>query len=345
MQADAAGMIEVTSLCDIDAGTLRALADEFSIRSRYTDLDDMLASNDAEAVLIIVPSSLHYEHALKCLNAGRHVYVQKPLAGSVAEATDLIDAASRRMLRLTAAPNQALWPLYSRIRDEIQSGTIGEPYFAQGSTMGWDGYHIHHETDPGWHFAEGAGPLRDHGVYGIQALTTMLGRVAEVSAFTNVRVPQRNWRGQTVPVTESDNTALLMRFQSGALGVLPEAWAFGSEATAAFRISGLEGSIIGTNDFASYRGIFPLSCALHTTSGSQVINVRPEEVSFLAGRHLDLPNPHVWADIHHFALSIRGDGDLNASAVQARHTVDIIETAFKAAELGRTLTVETSPSP
>ena len=341
---DAQAQMTVVAVCDTVTTRARDTAMHFEIPTWFDDYDTMLAETDAEAVLIIVPSSLHFACTLKAIESGRHVYVQKPLTTSVAEADTLLVAAARQKIKLVAAPGQVLWPLFRRLRELIAEGAIGTPYHATAPFMGWEGQHIHHDTDPTWHFSSGAGPLRDHGVYGLQTVTTLLGPVSRVAAFARIGTDSRIWRGQTVPVTEPDSAALLLQFACGASGSLYEAWSAGEDATATFRIHGLEGVLQGVPECIGYRGIFPVGCHLYRPGREpEYISVDRDSIPFLQHDHADLYNPHVYADICHLVECIQTGKEPKANGYQARHTVDIIETALVAAQTGTVRSLTDTP--
>jgi predicted dehydrogenase len=340
---DAKEQFEVVALCDIVPEKAHDLAEQFNIPQYFSSLDEMLKNCDADAVLVVVPAQLHVEHALKAMQSGRHVYVQKPMAQSLGEANALLAAMSEYSLHVVAAPHQAHWPLYQEIKKLIDSGELGVPYLAFGPLVGWDGYNVQHPSNPVRYFTKGSGPLRDHGVYGLQSLTSMLGPMTRVAAIMSTRINDRLWQGQKIEVTESDCASLLLECASGAQAMLGETWSAGLHAASTFRIHCLEGVIQGSPDFMGYQGVFPLAAQI-LLPGQQPreIRVKVEEVPFLQNGHADLENQHVYADIWHLGQCIRSQADSRPSAQQARHTVDILETALKAARNRRVLELATS---
>ncbi len=336
-QPDAQEWLKVVAIADPSPQARTQAKEEFGILGIFENLETLLAQSDAEAVLITVPAALHFDHARLAIESGRHVYVQKPLAGSVAESDVLVEAATRQKIAAVAAPGQALWPLFPTLRTLIESGAIGQPYHAVGPYIGWAGHTVGHPTDPTWCFAKGSGPLRDHGVYSIQTLTTLLGPVAQVAALSRTLTPTRLWKGTTIPVTEDDISALLLSFQSGATGQLAEGWTVADDCATGFRIHGLEGVIEGKTRFVGYHSIFPLEAVLHRLGREpQTFAVEIDTIPFLAGAHSQLPNPHIWADISHLGECIQTGRPPLAGLTQARHTVDILESAFAAARTGQT---------
>src|SRR4051812_11794069 len=83
----------VTDLCDLDATRLAKLRDEHPGIQLSDDFDALLRRDDIDAVIVATPPSRHHTMALKALRAGKHVWVEKPLALSMVHGRELVDAA------------------------------------------------------------------------------------------------------------------------------------------------------------------------------------------------------------------------------------------------------------
>jgi len=93
--------VEVVALCDMDEAKLAVRGAEWPAAGRYTDLEEFL-THDMDVVEVLVPSPLHRDVVCATLGAGFHVNLQKPMAANLAEADEMIRAASNagRVLRL-----------------------------------------------------------------------------------------------------------------------------------------------------------------------------------------------------------------------------------------------------
>src|SRR5205807_3616342 len=109
---------------------VQPLGQQYHIPRVTPDYEALLADEAVEAVLILTPARLHFSQALAAVRAGKHVYVQKPMTETLQEARTLEREVSRQNVRLVAAPGQALNPLLERVRDFIQGGEIGTPFWA-----------------------------------------------------------------------------------------------------------------------------------------------------------------------------------------------------------------------
>ena len=170
-----------------------------------------------------------------CLDAGVHVYSEKPIAGTLAEADRLIETAAEKSVLLLCAPGTAALRRFAWVREIVASGRYGPLTlaFAQYPDAGpasWREY----TGDPAPFYGPDVGPLRDHGVYRLHELTTVMGPVARVQAMGAIGVPERvaksvGRHGATFEVTAPDHVLVNLEFVSGALGQLLSS--FGALAT------------------------------------------------------------------------------------------------------------------
>jgi len=122
-------------LCELDASRIA----EFSVRHPTIpvtdDLEAFLLDPEIEAVAIATPPSTHHELARRCLEAGKHVLVEKPLATSPAEAEDLMAVAEESGLVLMPGHTFVYSPAVNKVRDLIRSGEVGDVYFVTSARM------------------------------------------------------------------------------------------------------------------------------------------------------------------------------------------------------------------
>ncbi len=110
-----------------------SLAEDFAKRHNvpfwYSDANKILANPDINAVYIATPPSTHLEYALKALAAGKNVYIEKPMVLSNAEAIQLEEAVSNSNQKLVVAHYRRYLPMYSKVKELIVSGAIGDIKF------------------------------------------------------------------------------------------------------------------------------------------------------------------------------------------------------------------------
>ena len=117
---------QVAVLQKRDRASARKVADDFKVEHAVTNVDEMLAVEDLDAVVVASTPNMHYIEANKCLQRGLHVLIEKPMTITVAEAEELVELAKERELRfLISCPWH--YTEHSRLgRQRIRSGDLGE---------------------------------------------------------------------------------------------------------------------------------------------------------------------------------------------------------------------------
>lgn len=357
-QADARECVTLEAVVDAVAERAAATAERFNVPRHFTSVEAMLSGADVDLVLIATPIPAHFSNAMAAIQAGKHVYVQKTMTSTLAEANELLAARDRAGVKLAAAPGFVLFPTTDRMRAVVDAGILGRVYIAYTYAMGFG--HVHEPIrdgsgtleaiDPSWYYRAGGGPLPDVGVYSLQLITSVLGPVRRVTAFANRGITERVWKGQTIPVTINDNNLVMLEFTSGALAVAP-----GSDCRGSARIPwggmglyGTAGALEVTEvDFASgYPTSFEVQGGAWPPDDS---GANPREYAYplsaslyLRGEHLVIEEPHLYCDIMDLVEAIQQDRAPRASGEQARHIVEIVEKAYRAAETGQAQALETS---
>jgi predicted dehydrogenase len=126
---------EPVAVCDARPEPLAKIARRYPALRTTTSYDELLASDDLEAIAIATPVGTHFSLAAAALRAGKHVFVEKPLAASSAEASELIEIAREEQLVLMPGHTFVYSPPVVAIRDLIASGALGEIYFVSTSRV------------------------------------------------------------------------------------------------------------------------------------------------------------------------------------------------------------------
>ena len=119
---------ELAWLCDVNQRALIAMARRHPNTRRTTDFAEMLSDPDLDAVIVATPISTHHELAAAALDAGKHVWVEKPFAASSSQASDLIGRAERNGLVLLPGHTFLYSPPVVKIKELIDDGELGEIY-------------------------------------------------------------------------------------------------------------------------------------------------------------------------------------------------------------------------
>ena len=126
---------DLVTVCDARPEALAQIGRRYPGLRQTTEFAEVLADSDVEAVVVATPISTHYPLARAALEAGKHTFVEKPLAGSLEEATKLAALAQELGLVLMPGHTFLYSPPVQAIRDLITAGTLGEIYFVSTSRV------------------------------------------------------------------------------------------------------------------------------------------------------------------------------------------------------------------
>ena len=174
---------QVVAAADSDEGRLKETATRFGIQRCYADYQTLLANPGVEVVAVCVPPRLHAEVALAALVAGKHVFIEKPLAVTLGECAELLEQSARSPRKVMVGFNLRWHRLVRRAREMIQDGTLGDlelirTSFTTGGRM--------EKGSPAWSSwrTPGGGVLFDLGVHHFDLWRYMTGaEVLEISAM------------------------------------------------------------------------------------------------------------------------------------------------------------------
>lgn len=214
--------LRLVSVTDPVAAAAERVAAEQDVPAR--ELTDVLADPEVEVILNLTPPQVHGPLTVQALDAGKHVYLEKPFAVTPVEAETMLAAASVADRRIGSAPDTVLGTGIQTARRLIDDGEIGRPIAATAFMMspGHESWH----PNPGFYYLRGGGPLLDMGVYYLTALVTLLGPIAEVSAMssrlrTERLVPDSGPRaGEILPVEVDTYVAATLRHDNDAISTL-----------------------------------------------------------------------------------------------------------------------------
>lgn len=211
----------VVALCGRRPGPTRELAARFGIAAVETDYRRLLDRDDLDAITVCTPNAAHREPALAALAAGKHLFCEKPLGLSVAEAAAMHAAAiaSARIHQVSFVYRY----LYGveELRRRVAAGDVGEPFLLRLHHETWDG--LAPSAPIGWRERRGpagGGVLYDLGSHFFDLARHLLGEVTSVAAFLHHLPRTRPLlpTGELAAVETDDLAAAWFRFANGAAG-------------------------------------------------------------------------------------------------------------------------------
>jgi predicted dehydrogenase len=316
--------VETVVACSRGEERARDVAERFDIPRWTASYDEAVSADDVDAVLNLTPFSLHVEVTLAALAAGKHVYSEKPLALTSAEAALIADAAERCGRVVVAAPCVMVFPQVRRAQELVASGEVGSVFTARGHGQGG-------VPDPSPYFAAEGGPLVDMAVYPLHALTGLLGPVREVSAFSaktrdSFAIADGEYAGRSIPVEAHDNWHLLVRLENGTL--------------ASIEANNCAAGAIGPElELRGERGALGIS--LLDVSEPLRLEVDGEDRSEAVPHEREAGPDHVLG-IEHLTDCIDERLEPVLSVAHARHVIEVLEAATVSAAERRSVAVESN---
>jgi predicted dehydrogenase len=255
-----AGLIGRTHIGVLRSGhsdyTLAAVADPSPAAARegetlgyqvYAGIDEMLDREKPDGAIVAVPNQLHVKVGLSCIARKIPIIVEKPIADSVAEALELVEAGERADVAILTGHHRRHNPIMRKAAEVISSGGIGRVVAANGL---WLSHKPKDYFNVAWRREAGGGVVLINAIHDIDCLRMLCGDVETVSATTS---------NETRKFVVEDTAAAVLRFKNGALGTLllsdtvsaPWSWEWGSgenpnrphDTENAFLVAGTRGSI------------------------------------------------------------------------------------------------------
>jgi len=216
--------LEVVGVCDLVREKARHAAEKYQIPKIYYDMHELFADPDVGIVLNLTRPAEHYEVTRAALEAGKHVYCEKPLAATFELAKELVELAQKKNLYLGCAPDTFLGAGIQGCRRLLENDVIGTPIGA-AAHMICRGHETWHPDPEFYYKFPGGGPMLDMGPYYATALIHFLGPVKSVMGMTRATYPTRiitsePLNGTEIAVDVPTHQTALLRFQSGAVATL-----------------------------------------------------------------------------------------------------------------------------
>ncbi len=236
---------KVYALCDKNIERAKEQADRYSVEKIMT-LEDMIACDEIDAILIITLPDTHYILTKQCILGGKNVYVEKPISFSVEEGKELISLAKEKGVLLGGAPDTFLGASTSSAKKWIEEGKLGRIIAASGF-LAFKG-HEHWHPSPEYFYKKGAGPMLDFGPYYITTLVRLCGKANKVTGFTARTYDQRlitsePLKGQIIDVEVETLISGAIQFENGVIANILCTYDFESPALPYIEIYGTKGNL------------------------------------------------------------------------------------------------------
>ena len=294
----------------------------------YRTLEELLAKDRPDGVILATPNQLHVEHASICIDAGLPTMLEKPIASTVEEGERLVKMADAANARLLIGHHRAHSPIMAKAKEVVDRGALGKLVAVIGSAVFFkpDQYF----ADAPWRREIGAGPILLNMIHEVHNLRMLCGDIVAVQAIASQAI-----RGFPV----EDTVAINLRFASGALGSFmlsdtaasPRSWEQTSQENKAYPTYPDEDCYVVIGTFGS----------LSVPTMRLMTYPRAEDRSWwkpfeegVVGMVRDDPLKH---QLEHFGAVVRGEAKPLVSARDGLKNLRITEAIATAAKTGATV--------
>lgn len=333
--------LQVRAVADVNMDAAKARAAEFNVKAQ--SVEDLLANKDVDVVINLTIPDAHFGVSKRILEAGKHVYSEKPLVLTLDEGEILRSLAKSKGLSVGCAPDTILGGAHQQARAIIDEGRIGTITAGSAAVLNRGMEHWH--PNPDFFFLPGAGPMLDLGPYYVANLINMIGPVARVGALTSSAWNERTItseprNGQKVPVKTPTNIHALLEFASGATVNLSTSWDVFAHKRVNMELYGTEGSIM-IPDPNMFSG--KIEVAGKDGKWAEV----PAWDHALGVFNSDHPNagPHAnyrTAGLADMVAALMNGRDARCSLDRALHGVEVMTACLKSGETGQFVTMTTT---
>ncbi len=331
--------MEVRACADLNEAAAKERAEEFGIRAE--SVDGLLQADDIDIIVNLTIPAAHFAVSRTILEAGKHVYSEKPFVLSVEEGRELASLAASKGLRIGSAPDTFLGGSHQLARKLIDDGAIGTVTGGTCHVMSHGMEHWH--PNPDFFFKPGAGPVLDIGPYYITNLIQLIGPVRRVAAISSVpskvrTITSEPRRGETIEVETPTTIHALLEFHNGATVTLGASWDVWDHGHAPMELYGADGSMFvpdpnffsgdvkvvqgedGSTDTPTWDHPFGVANEAH--GDNQLANYRAAGLSDMA-QAISEGRPH------------------RCSMELALHAVEVMTAILKSGETGQFQSIET----
>ncbi len=327
-----ADRLELAAVVDVSLDRAEKLAAERG-GDPFTSLAEALREVDVDIVVVCVPTGRHGDVAIEALDAGKNVIVEKPAETTVPKVDEIIKAQQKAGTLVTVISQHRFDAATETVLAAIQAGELGRLTSGIASIDWWRGQSYYDSGDwRGTWELDGGGALMNQGVHTVDLLIAMMGRPVEVFAYTGVLAHER--------IEVEDVAVGVVRFESGALGVLHGTTAAYPGLSARVQVHGDRGSAVIDNDeLVFFHGTPPGADPEDRSYGSTSVRAGSDAGSTAASNPTGLSDSHRLQYLN-FLAALDGTEPLRVDLETNRQAVALINGVYESARTGRPVSLQ-----
>ena len=332
--------IKMLACADLNPEAAQLRAKEYGVKAQT--IDELLANDELDVIVNLTIPDAHFRVSKAILEAGKHVYSEKPLVLSLEEGEELRRIAKAKNLAIGCAPDTFLGGAHQLARKYVDEGGVGRITSGTCHVMS-PGMEMWH-PNPGFFFLKGGGPILDLGPYYVANLINLIGPVKRVAALTSMANPTRTitsqpLAGQTIPVETPTNIHALLEFVNGATITMSASWDVWSHRHANMELYGTEGSLY-VPDPNFFGGLVEAS---GRDKDIKPLPVWDHPFSKANQEHPSGPRANYrTAGLADMAMALIEKRDPRCSLDRSLHGIDVLTSILKSGEEGRFIDMTTT---
>ena len=311
--------------------------------------DAIITDPEIDAILNLTIPAAHAGISIAALEAGKHVYSEKPFVTELADGHSVLKLAEARGLLVGNAPDTFFGGRWQTVRKMLDQGAIGEPT-GVAAFVPTHGVERHH-PNPDFYYAKGGGPLLDLGPYYLAAMIFCLGPVGRVAGLSRKTFPERMIEngprnGEMMPVEVDTHCLSLIEFESGVIGQMMVSFDVWESETPRLEIYGTEGTLcIPDPDPGDGANIFQGDVWLRTRATSRWTKrprpKAPAEWEVVANTH-GLNFDARGVGLAELAWAVKEQRQPRASGALALHLFEVMQGMLDSPGLGQFVDIEST---
>ena len=315
----------LVAVCDIVAEKAKTFGFRYGV-PYFTDIDQMARDVDLDAFVVLTESGRHAEHVIKLAHYSKHILVEKPMALTLEDADTMIRACDEKGIKLFVIKQNRFNVPVQKLREALDAGRFGK--LVMGTVrVRWARPQAYYDQDA-WRgtWSLDGGVLTNQASHHVDLLEWMMGDVESVFAYTSTAL---------VNIEAEDTAVVVMRFKSGALGVI--------EATTAVRPKDLEGSIsiLGEKGTVEIGG-FAVNAIRHWN----FVEAHDEDAEVMEKFSVNPPSVYGFGHESYYRHAVeaidRGTRHL-VDGLEGRRSLELINAIYESVETGKEVALRFRP--
>ncbi len=301
------GGAELKCVVDLQADLAKKMAQELGT-DWETDLDDVLGRGDIDCVMVMTPSGTHAEIGIRAAKAGKHVVTTKPMDVGTEACDQLIAACDEAGVKLAVDYQSRYVDSNYRVAEALRRGWLGRPILGE-IRFKWfrsDEYFEHNGSWRGTWKMDGGGSLANQGAHLLDVISWFMGDFESV--YGEMAVMNHD-------IETEDIGLAIVRFKSGARGVIVGTTTFPTNAYFSAEVHGTDGGVLIEDVLGGKMRVF-----------GEGLEERLQQID----------NP-IHSIIEDVVSAVEGGGEVRVDGREGRRTVALLEKIYESARIGKSV--------